>query len=47
MLLGMTSLPPSLIPALWNISILLQKQATLSKHFKSECKCDLAYLTTI
>ena len=29
--------PPSLIPALWNIGILLHKQATLGKHFPPEC----------
>ena len=30
--------PPSLIPALWNIGILLHKQATLGKHFRPECR---------
>ena len=30
--------PPSLIPALWNIGILLHKQATWTKHFCPECK---------
>ena len=29
--------PSSLIPALWNIGILLHKQATLGKHFRPEC----------
>ena len=29
--------PPSLIPTLWNIGILLHKQATLGKHFWLEC----------
>ena len=29
--------PPSLIPALWNIGILLHKQATQTKHFDGEC----------
>ena len=29
---------PSLIPALWNIGILLHKQATHAKHFGPECK---------
>ena len=29
--------PPCLIPALWNIGILLHKQATLGKHFRPEC----------
>ena len=29
--------PPSLIPALWNIGILLHKQATRIKHFCPEC----------
>ena len=29
--------PPSLIPALWNIGILLHKQATRTKHFDGEC----------
>ena len=29
--------PPSLIPALWNIGILLHKQAILGKHFWPEC----------
>ena len=29
--------PASLIPALWNIGILLHKQATRTKHFDSEC----------
>ena len=29
--------PSSLIPALWNIGILLHKQATLGKHFEPEC----------
>ena len=28
---------PSLIPALWNIGILLHKQATLGKHFELDC----------
>jgi hypothetical protein len=31
------TLTPSLIPALWNIGILLHKQATRTKHFDSEC----------
>ena len=30
--------PPSLIPALWNIGILLYKQATRTKHFDGKCK---------
>ena len=30
--------PSSLIPALWNIGIILHKQATLGKHFEPECK---------
>ena len=34
---GVASLPPSLIPTLWNIGILLYKQATLGKHFGPEC----------
>ena len=34
---GVAPLPPSLIPTLWNIGILLYKQATLSKHFCPEC----------
>ena len=29
--------PPSLIPALWNIGILLNKQATQTKHFDGQC----------
>ena len=29
--------PPSCIPALWNIGILLHKQATRTKHFEPEC----------
>ena len=29
--------PPTLIPALYNIGILLHKQATLGKHFWPEC----------
>ena len=29
--------PPFLIPALWNIGILLHKKATLGKHFEPEC----------
>ena len=37
MLVGVAFLPPSLIPALWNIGILLHKQATLGKHFRPEC----------
>ena len=28
---------PSLIPALWNLGILLHKQGTLAKHFGPEC----------
>ena len=28
----------SFIPALWNIGILLHKQATLGKHFEPECR---------
>ena len=28
---------PYLVPALWNIGILLHKQATLSKHFEPKC----------
>jgi hypothetical protein len=34
---GGSGKPPSLIPDLWNIGILIHKQATLSKHFESEC----------
>ena len=30
--------PPSFIPAPWNIGILLNKQATLGKHFWPKCK---------
>ena len=29
--------PPSFIPALWNIGILLQKQATHAKQFELKC----------
>ena len=29
--------PPSLITALWNIVILINKQVTLGKHFEPEC----------
>ena len=29
--------PPSFIPALWNIGILLHKQATLTKQYDGEC----------
>ena len=29
--------PPSLMPTLWNIGILLHKQATLGKYFGFEC----------
>ena len=29
---------PSLIPALWNIDILLHKQATRTKLFEPECR---------
>ena len=29
--------PPFLISAIWNIGILLHKQATRNKHFDSEC----------
>ena len=29
--------PPSFIPTLWNIGILLHKKATLGKHFRPEC----------
>ena len=29
--------PPSLIPTLWNIGILLHKQATQTKHFDGQC----------
>ena len=36
---GGSSNPPSLIPALWNLGILLQKQATLTKHFDGQCMC--------
>ena len=32
---------PSLIPALWNIGILLHKQATHVKHFCPECNISL------
>ena len=35
--------PPSLIPALWNIGILLHKQATRAKHFGPECIIFLWY----
>ena len=31
---GRSGNPPFLIPALWNIGILLHKQATLGKHFE-------------
>ena len=44
---GGSDLTSFLIPALWNIGILFHKKATLSKHFETECKWDLAYLTTI
>ena len=36
--LGRSGNSPSLIPALWNIGILLHKQATRNKHFETECK---------
>ena len=36
MLVGVATLPPS-FPTLWNIGILLHKQATRGKHFESEC----------
>ena len=32
-----SSNPPSLIHALWNIGILIHKQATRAKHFGPEC----------
>ena len=35
MLVGLT--PTSLIPALWNISILLHRQATRTNHFDGQC----------
>ena len=37
MLVGVASLPPSLIPSLCNTGILLHKQATQTKHFCLEC----------
>ena len=37
MLVIVAPLPPSLIPALCNIDILLHKQATQTKHFCPEC----------
>ena len=40
MLVGVAFLP-SLIPALWNIGILLHKQATHTKHSWGECMCKL------
>ena len=36
-LVGAATLP-SFIPALWNIGILLHKQAPRTKHFDGECK---------
>ena len=39
MLVGVASLPPSLNPSLWNIGILLHKQATRIKDFCPECIC--------
>ena len=35
--------PPSFIPALWNIGILLHKQATRAKHFEPKCRCLLEF----
>ena len=40
-LVGVATLPPSLIHALWKIGILLHKQATHTKHYWGEC----TYLT--
>ena len=37
MIVGVASLPPSLIPSLRNIGILLHKQATKIKHSCPEC----------
>ena len=34
---GRSGNPPSSIPTLWNIGILLRKQATLGKHFEPKC----------
>ena len=34
---GRSGNPPSSIPALWNIGILLHKQALLGKHYEPEC----------
>ena len=48
MLLGVAFLgPPPLIPALWNIGILLDKQATLGKHFGPECTFFFAIIAVI
>ena len=38
MVVGVVTLPPFLIPALWNKGILIHKQATLGKHFEPECR---------
>ena len=37
MLVGVVTLPPSLISVLWNIGILLHKQDTQAKHFDGKC----------
>ena len=37
MRLGVATLSPSIIPCLWNIGILLHKQATWTKRFDGEC----------
>ena len=34
---GRSGNPPFLIHVLWNIGILIHKQATLGKHFEPEC----------
>ena len=44
-LVAVATLPLSLNPALWNIGILLHKQATRTKHFESQCITQ--YISTI
>ena len=36
---GGSGYPPSCIPALWHIGILLHKHAIRTKHFDPECIC--------
>ena len=47
MLVGVSGNPPFLIPALWNIGILLHKQATRTKHLDGKCNVIYKFLVIL